>query len=345
MADLSVPPTPRNYELWFAHVTGEVPELSKLIDGIVASGRRPTPSELADLHEAFFTSQVREAKLLTDLGDKLAKQISGVMTHIESAGAQTQAYGQALGAAHGKLATAATDQTALKAVVDTLVNATHAMEQRTKTLEAKLHESKTEVTALRTSIETIRKEARTDTLTGLANRKCFDEFLRGAVKQAHDSGEPLCLLMADIDHFKRFNDTYGHQTGDQVLRLVAQCLRDSVKGRDLSARYGGEEFAVVLPQTQLGNAVHLANQIRVLVESKKLVKKSTGEDLGTITLSLGAAKIEPGEAPGDLIERADACLYAAKRSGRNRVISETDVDVDKVLKAAAQHRAAKAAAA
>jgi diguanylate cyclase len=135
----------------------------------------------------------------------------------------------------------------------------------------------------------------------------------------------LSLLMCDIDHFKNFNDTWGHQTGDQVLRLVANCLSENVKGRDTAARYGGEEFCVIVRGSPLDAAVTLANQIRTAVQSKKLVKKSTGDILGTITISIGAAEFGPGEGAASLIQRADACLYGAKSAGRNCVKSEHPV--------------------
>ncbi len=130
--------------------------------------------------------------------------------------------------------------------------------------------------------------------------------------------------MCDIDRFKQFNDTWGHQTGDQVLRLVGNCLSENVKGRDTAARYGGEEFAVVLRRTALKDAVKLAEQIRVSVESKKLVKKSTGDILGRISISIGVAQCAEGEEGTSLIQRADACLYRAKHCGRNCVIGEND---------------------
>jgi diguanylate cyclase len=130
--------------------------------------------------------------------------------------------------------------------------------------------------------------------------------------------------MLDIDHFKSFNDNYGHLTGDQVLRLVGMSLKQSIKGQDFTARYGGEEFAVVLPNTPLRQAIIVADNIRRMVMSKELKKKSTGEILGRVTLSAGVSTIKTGEDSDALIERADACLYAAKRNGRNRVICETD---------------------
>src|SRR5262249_3717295 len=141
---------------------------------------------------------------------------------------------------------------------------------------------------------------------------------------ARESGEPVALLMCDIDHFKRFNDTWGHQTGDQVLRLVAECLAENVKGRDMVARFGGEEFAVVMRRTSLENATSIAEQIRDFVAGKKLVKQSTGEILGMITISIGVACSSAGETPVSLIQKADGCLYRAKNSGRNRVVGEIE---------------------
>jgi diguanylate cyclase len=123
------------------------------------------------------------------------------------------------------------------------------------------------------------------------------------------------MLMFDIDHFKSFNDSYGHLTGDQVLRLVGMSLKQTIKGQDITARYGGEEFAVVLPNTALRQALTVADHIRRAVMAKELKKKSTGEILGRVTISVGVST---------LIERADACLYAAKRNGRNRVVCEAD---------------------
>jgi diguanylate cyclase len=136
--------------------------------------------------------------------------------------------------------------------------------------------------------------------------------------------EPVTLLLCDIDHFKIFNDSWGHQTGDQVLRLVASCLSDNTKGRDTAARYGGEEFAVLLRGTGLEAATRVADQIRQTVETKKLVKKSTGEVLGTITISIGVAQFAPGESADAVIRRADSCLYSAKNHGRNLVIHQDD---------------------
>ena len=134
-------------------------------------------------------------------------------------------------------------------------------------------------------------------------------------------------MMTDIDHFKNFNDSYGHLTGDQVLRLVAMSVKQNVKGQDIAARYGGEEFAIVLPNTVLRSAITVADHIRRAVMTKELMKRSTGEHLGRVTISVGVATLHKTDTAQSLIERADGCLYAAKRNGRNRVICETDPEM------------------
>jgi diguanylate cyclase len=251
---------------------------------------------------------------------------------LEGAGEETATYGKSLNEAAASLNTGDVGQ--FKVIVESVVAATRAMEAKQKVLETDLKASAQEVAVLRSRMEMVREESRMDALTGLANRRCFDERMREAVREMETEGGDLCVLLADVDHFKKFNDTWGHATGDQVLRLVAQCFKANTKGRDTAARYGGEEFAVLLPQTAVEHAINLAEQIRRAVESKKIVKRSTGETLGSITLSLGVAKYKPGEPLAQVVHRADQCLYAAKRAGRNRVMSEWTVDATEVTAAA-----------
>jgi diguanylate cyclase len=245
------------------------------------------------------------------------------MTLIDDALGMSASYDNTLSGATEKLAVAqGRDQ--VKAIVDSLMRSTGEMRETNKALRDRLTLSKSEISDLQQSLEAIRAESLTDPLTGLGNRKYFDRSIDAAVQNALDNGEPLSLLMFDIDHFKSFNDSYGHLTGDQVLRLVGLSLKQTIKGQDITARYGGEEFAVVLPNTALRQALTVADHIRRAVMAKELKKKSTGEILGRVTISVGVSMLKPGDDTDSLIERADACLYAAKRSGRNRVICEAD---------------------
>jgi diguanylate cyclase len=246
-----------------------------------------------------------------------------VMTLISDALGMSANYDASLSGATQKLS-AASKPDQIKAIVESLVQSTREMRDTNKALEDRLSLSKNEISNLQQSLEAIRAESLTDPLTGLGNRKYFDRSIDMAVANALASGEPLSLLMFDIDHFKSFNDSYGHLTGDQVLRLVGMSLKQTIKGQDITARYGGEEFAVVLPNTALRQALTVADHIRRAVMARELKKKSTGEILGRVTISVGVSMLKAGDDTDSLIERADGCLYAAKRNGRNRVICEVD---------------------
>ena len=156
----------------------------------------------------------------------------------------------------------------------------------------------------------------------LANRKHFDQSLERIIASSGERGELFCLILADVDHFKTFNDTHGHQMGDHVLRLIAGEMKQAVKGQDVVARYGGEEFAIILPATGLSAATGVAERIRQTTMSKELRRRKTGESLGRVTISLGVAEYRRHESVQDLVERADNCLYAAKRRGRNCVVAQ-----------------------
>jgi diguanylate cyclase len=323
LAQRSIPPTPDNFELGYAYVSAEHAELKRTLDGLIANGCKFDASVMSILHQRYFRAP-RDEDAVAEVGEKITAELDSVLHMLNDAGRDQSDYGKALSAASGELKQADPTEGAVRPLIDQIVSATRAMEARSKTLESELQKSSREVSELRERLESVRRESLTDQLTGIPNRKAFENGLNEAIERAIESGEPLSLLMCDIDHFKIFNDTWGHQTGDQVLRLVANCLSENVTGRDTAARFGGEEFVVILPQTGLSDAVSLANQIRMKVESKKLVKKSTGDVLGIITISLGVTEYDANESAADFIRRADGCLYAAKRAGRNRVVSEND---------------------
>ncbi|HVU19983.1 MAG TPA: GGDEF domain-containing protein [Rhizomicrobium sp.] len=322
MSECGVLPTPDNFELFYTYAAGSSPGLGKAMDTIVAARRPFTTAILDDLRSRCLSS-ARTTQAIDNASMGVTATLNAVMERLEAAGRDAEDYGRTLSRASGELGE---DQSpaALRKFVDKLLAETQAMESRTKTLEKELQDSSQQVNRLKAQLDDVRKESLTDSLTGVANRKAFDTHFAAAISEARQSGEPVCLLMCDIDHFKRFNDNWGHQTGDRVLRLVAQGLSENLKGRDTVARFGGEEFAVILRQTSLDNAAALADLLRMYVESKKLVKKSTGDILGTITISVGVAALNEKDSAASLIQRADGCLYLAKNRGRNRVVSEDE---------------------
>ncbi len=322
MAQHKISPTPQNFELWFTYAIGQNAELVRTLDTAVANGKASDAHFAREVHAHFFTHA--QSAAIDQLGGKLQDEVKRLALILESAGQDTSAFGQTLANVSSELDDGDVTQN-FKTIVDGVAAATRAMETRTKKLENQLEASAGEVSTLREKMETIRQESLLDALTGLANRRAFDLQMSEAIAEVASEGGELCVLMGDIDHFKKFNDTWGHATGDQVLRLVAQCFKSNVKGRDTAARFGGEEFVVILPDTSLVNARRVAEQIRKAVESKTIVKRSTGESLGSITLSIGVAQFIRGEGAADAINRADTCLYAAKHAGRNCVYSEKDL--------------------
>jgi diguanylate cyclase len=186
-------------------------------------------------------------------------------------------------------------------------------------LEKRLADSTAEVGRLRDHLVQVRRDATTDGLTNLANRKSFDEELERACAEAEEAGAPLQLAVLDIDHFKNFNDTWGHQTGDQVIRYVASVIGRVGASPRFAARYGGEEFAMIFCGEQGGQVERVLQQVREEVASRRLKRRSTNEDLGAVTISAGFAERRRGESANSVVERADAALYESKRNGRNRV--------------------------
>ena len=324
MSEQGVPASPQNYEIWFTFLSGRNPKLTQTIEILLSNNKEFSPEVCDELyHQHIGASSAKLTDDMMDVSERMKNELDELLQSVETSLKNTSSYGDTLEAASGQLSEPH-DQRTVKTFLDKIVTATRQMEKHNKALESRLEESAKEVNTLRHNIEEIRHESLTDELTSLANRKAFDNTLREAAIESMESGEELCLLFTDIDHFKKFNDTWGHQTGDNVLRLVAKCLSKNVKGRDTAARYGGEEFAVILPQTALPNAIKLADQIRQSVQAKELQKRSTGEKLGTITISIGVSLFRPGETLNEFVHRADVCLYAAKNNGRNCVVAESD---------------------
>lgn len=324
MEDYDIPPSPENYAVWVSYVSDSNADLCDSVRSHIENGDTFDETICADLFEQYFQLQAIQDAILEG-GTKMSAELGAVHESLAAVERDTADYGRALAGATSQLSDA-TDADGMKKMVESLVSATAKMQRRSQTLERKLQETSAEVTALRSNLEKVREEAMTDALTGVANRKRFDEFLRRARREAENDGAPMSLLLCDIDFFKRFNDTWGHQTGDQIIRFVAGCLTRHTTDAHLVSRYGGEEFGIVMPKTSVQDAVAIAEQIRKTVESKKLLRKSTNEDLGNITISLGAAEYIAGESIEDLIERTDTALYKSKTEGRNQTTAASGAD-------------------
>ncbi|MCF6199312.1 MAG: diguanylate cyclase [Hyphomicrobiaceae bacterium] len=314
----TVPVWPQMYEVLYAYETGEngalieaINKLKKVNDGLNAD-------DLQKIHEDHFCN-ADMLNVSEDIGTRISDEILKIIAAMDTAGQRSDECDAALTKIKTKFPSVKTPEQ-LHGVVEILSGITKAIADNNKSLTSKLQQSSQQIDVLHKDLEQARNESNTDALTGLANRKKFDSGLRSALDALEEDKAPLTLLLVDIDFFKKFNDTYGHQTGDQILRLVAHTLRKGLKGRDLPTRYGGEEFAIILPGTTSDNALIVADQIRETIAAKELIKRSTGENLGHVTISIGIAQACEGDSPSRLIERSDKALYEAKDTGRNRCV-------------------------
>jgi diguanylate cyclase len=310
--------SPENYAVWATHVAGSNPALSHdVATALVEAGDETSALEEASrqLYAKHF-NEVDFGEEVMETSSKVSEELEAALATIKDAGKSTADYGKALAVGTNELTKADASPDALRAVIQSLTSATKSMRKRSVQLEEKLKETTTEVHNLRENLEKIQEEAQTDGLTGLYNRRLFDRKMQQICSDGWSL--TLCLVMLDIDHFKNFNDTWGHQTGDQIIRFTAQVIKKFADPHHVCARYGGEEFAIIMPATRIRDAEFVAEQIRHYVEGKKLKRRSTDEDLGKVTISIGIGECHEGEAVEELIERTDKALYASKQNGRNR---------------------------
>jgi diguanylate cyclase len=315
MDELGISPTPDNFAIWYEYHAGVNPELTRTIDVLISNKRGFDGSALAELHTSFFSNtKEQEVLRLTSLNVMAAAQ--QVLDLLDAGNALDS--GNIRRAAGGRNPS---DQgfARLTKVLAHLIAETGEMAKRSDGLALRMRHSAERIEGLERTLDKARRDATVDGLTGIANRRSFDLDVNELAAQAMNTGEDLCLIILDVDHFKLFNDTWGHQTGDEVLKLVATTIQQNVRGQDRAARYGGEEFAVILPCTPIAGAATVGENIRQAMERQQSVAIESQQTIGGITVSLGVACYDPGEPLVDWIGRADSALYRAKHDGRNRV--------------------------
>ncbi len=308
---------PQNYTVAYGFFTGKRPALNSEIKKMIAVGG-VGPSEMVALYDAYFGLEA-ESVMLRSAREMVEGIIANLRQSVAAAGEDAAGYGEILQDFLGQAAAGRGGPEDLAQATKVILAETEKMESRHSDLRWQFAETCEEVTQLGRNLDKMHLAADTDSLTGVANRQHFETRCREMLDQAAVNGAPISVLMADIDHLESVNDNHGRQVGDHVLRLVSVAISQAVRGGDFVARHGGEEFAVLLSQTGLDGALSVAENIRHAIASKRLTRKSTGEELGVITLSLGAAHYRDGECADGLIRRAQEGLSRAKRRGCNRV--------------------------
>ena len=321
MSQQAVPATPSNFTVWFNYAMGASPALRKTIDILIGNKRKFDAHTNREIYESYIGSKASDEAVAYDVSQQLHAVMASAKQFLTTAIDDNRSQMAAINDVTERTEAGVDPKLLIQSLMGELAKAT----TRATKLEVSFVEKSRELATIRDSLVQSEERAKTDTLTGLPNRRALEEFFRKAQLAAMEQDDPLSALLIDIDHFKRFNDEFGHGVGDQVLRLMAKVLREAVRDIDLPARYGGEELIVILPNAGLTTAATIAERIRRLVAECHISRRSTGEALPGITISLGVAQFQGGESMADLIERCDRALYQAKKTGRNRVVTEADL--------------------
>ena len=305
---LSLPADPSGYELWYSYAAGWHPEMNRQINRVLEENGSLPLSELGDIYDEYLSCSRLNAQ-----ADRTVTEISGEINSIVGMLGEfvvsTARDRNDCAKASQRLSQPA-DQDSIRAIADALVRSLRAVENRHAALEQRLTAAKLEMETLQQSLATSMVEANRDAITGLSNRRSFDKAIEEACSRADLGSFNFCLLMVDIDHFKNFNDRFGHLVGDSVLTLVASSLKQTIKGRDIVARFGGEEFAVILPDTTLQNAVKLSEQIRERIAGRELRKRSTGDSLAGLRYRSASPRTGPANGRARL---SNALIPASTR--------------------------------
>ena len=322
IAGYCLPYNPVTYAVWYEFAAGRNSALNDEIHALKEKGKPIT----VDMVFTWFKEHIaNEQFLLAEQKTQDLKAIISEMTaYLGTSGSRLDDQGQQL--------EAYADQLGKKPSIEQVMTISRGIMTKTRdmisngqSLKKEMDDTMSEIHALKKELEGVKQAAKTDMLTGLLNRRGLETAMAKSMKRADDTSNALTVIISDIDHFKRINDTYGHLIGDNVLKMLAKLLKEHIKGKDIAARFGGEEFLLVLPDTPLKGAFILAEQIRLKLKSMRWRTKS-GDPMGAITMSLGVAQFRADDSLDSLLERADAALYHAKSNGRNATVTELDIE-------------------
>ncbi|MFV0594307.1 GGDEF domain-containing protein [Shewanella sp.] len=317
MSALDIPVTPENYTVWYEYFAQSNLDLNRAIDGFLANNVVFTKEVNTSLYKNFI--QEKSPEVIENVQIETQILINSLISKITQLNQGTEAFSSTL-ADFGLQLQTKHDVGTLNQLVDGVIDEMQSLLLNNQNMEQSLTAMGQEVQNLKAEMENLSLAAMTDQLTSLHNRRAYEIAIQDHIHRAEEQQTRCSLLLIDIDRFKLFNDTYGHQVGDKVLAYVALALKQCVRGDDFVARYGGEEFVVLLPNTHFHDALQVAETLRERISERRLaIGKDKKLSLGAITVSIGLASLQKGDDAETLFSRADKALYEAKSDGRNCV--------------------------
>jgi len=304
-----------NYAIWYDYVLGSNPGLSKAVDNTLAENKAFDSETSIGLYKQHVCNVSVESF------EKINLQIQKVIAHATNSINDTYSKAEETNDSFQKktaILETLSEAPVINRILQEIIAETKSLSETSQVMQAKLNEANEEMDLLRLELNQVRQLAVTDGLTGLLNRRAFDQALLEVIRRS--DAEITCLSILDIDHFKRVNDSYGHTIGDNVIKFVASIMKKHADEHHHVARFGGEEMAIIMPNTSKARAIEIAEKIRTTMESSRLKRKDNSQSLGVITLSVGIAQLQVGDDSESIVVRADKALYTAKETGRNKVI-------------------------
>jgi diguanylate cyclase len=318
MVKYNIVPNPLNYTLWYSYYSEMFPNLNKELDDVVERyGTCPTK-----IGESLFVQHISQLddnneKHLDNFQQAITHLVSNLSDSLDHTAKQTGDYSAALKDNISTLESQNVDASILPVLNELNANAT-AIYDANQQFQGELSSAQNEINQLKKDLEKSRRDANTDPLTGLCNRRVLEAIYHQFMED-HDHKDELSLIIMDIDKFKVFNDTHGHLVGDQVLKFVGDLLKKECPTTIVPVRFGGEEFAMLCPNFKIDEAEVVAENIRVKLSNINFNHKKTGQKIPPVTASFGLAAKNNCELLSEIIERADKALYMAKDQGRNQV--------------------------
>ncbi len=317
MIKYQIPTTPTNYALWYTYVAQTNPQLNAALDSTLAKNGACSPLSSDLLYHEHLASQTERD--MDTMKQSLEAMVTELDTSMQDTLNGTGNFQSVLDKSFNKLLKFEDEGLSIEetvALVRELVKGANDIRQSTSFFRNQLTDAEKEIAELKQHLEKSRAEAYHDALTGILNRRAFDEELRHLLEQ----GNPFCLIILDVDRFKKINDEFGHLFGDQVLKAIARRVEDGCKPPYQGFRIGGEEIAVLLPGTTMAVARQFAESLRRAVEKLIVMDRKTGQRFNSVTASFGVTAYQSGDGYAEIMRRADDQLYHAKDLGRNRVM-------------------------